>query len=129
PQSLGAGGAYTSIADDQSAFFLNPAGISRHAQERKLYFSTNFHDRIKDWQLSGGFIDGITEDPLHFGFLFNTVRTGDYKKDEYILAPSLNLRNIVLIGVTNRIVKFNSSPGTPDTWEFAADAGVLIFPL
>jgi len=127
PKSLGAGGAYVSIVDDDSAFQLNPGGISRHAESRSLIFHSTFVEKASSWALGGAVIDGLTEDPLHWGFQFNTVHTEKLKMEYYNLASSYNFRDFILIGVTNQLTKFHHSALTSNPLIFTMSAGVLIF--
>lgn len=128
PQSLGAAHAYTSVVDDQSALTLNPAGLSRHSKNRLVFTSGGIQgDDFDDWQFSAGFIDGKTEDPLHFGFAFNSLRTDARKMDEYRLATSFNWENLLLVGLGNTFTNFNRAALTSEKWAYSIDAGALLF--
>lgn len=126
-RSLGAGGAYTSIAEDFYAFGKNPAGLSRNAEQRKLGVQNFFANRVKDWSLQAGLIDGITEDPLHWGFYFHTTHTRDLRWDQYALGTSYNYENLVLVGISHRLSKFGRSRLARDMWAYGGQAGVLAF--
>ncbi len=136
PRSLGVSGAYRAIADDASAFETNPAGISRHSEYRRLYASSRFYSLDKtdagdslNWGLNTSIIDGITEDPLHWGFSFDTTRSNPLKLQKYSLATSLNIKNIVLVGLGHRFFQFNRTIAFTPEWIFGMDLGVLAFPL
>ncbi|PIR23604.1 MAG: hypothetical protein COV44_01860 [Deltaproteobacteria bacterium CG11_big_fil_rev_8_21_14_0_20_45_16] len=127
PRSLGAAGSYITFADDQSAFTANPAGISRHSEYRKIFLGQHFVDGWKDWALQAAVIDGKTEDPLHWGFSFNTVHTNLERKDRYSLGLSFNWRNLFLIGFTNDLFNFGNKTLTNDEWSYGMNFGTLIF--
>ena len=126
-RAMAVSGAYASIADDASAFMTNPAGISRHAEERKLFFGTRFYDGFKRWGLNAAVIDGITEDPLHWGFKFDTTRTQELQREFYSFATSYSFKNVVLLGINHHFDVFRETPLNQSKWLFALDAGVLIF--
>ncbi|MDB5038354.1 MAG: hypothetical protein JWQ35_1882 [Bacteriovoracaceae bacterium] len=116
------------IADDQSAFNINPAGISRNSEYRRLYLNSRIYNDFKHWGLNAALIDGITEEPIQWGFLFDTTRTLAIKKEQYVFASSYNWKNYVLIGTTAKFTQFNRSLNYTPTWLFATDAGLLFFP-
>lgn len=126
-RSLGNAGAYTAIADDPTAFVLNPAGLSRNAGYRRIYFNGRFYRDFKHWGLNASLIDGMTEDPIHWGFRFDTTRTLELKREQYIFASSYSFRNIVMVGTNTRITQFNRSTNFDPAWIFTMDAGVLGF--
>lgn len=134
PRALGAGGAYMAIADDSSAFSTNPAGISRTAEYRRIYVSSRFYRldssaqaKGSQWGLQSSVIDGITEDPIHWGFNFDTTRTAPTKRQKYELATSIDFKNLILIGLTHRFSQYNRTPTNSASWVFTMDAGVLAF--
>ncbi len=126
--SLGSGGAYTSIADDESAFYLNAAGTARRMNGRQIFVHNHFLDGAKKWNLKAGFIDGITEAPLTFGFLFSTLNTAERKKDDYIANTSFNWENYAMIGLSHHILRLRQARTTSSKWAYGLDSGVLIFP-
>lgn len=127
PRSLGAAGSYISFSDDQSAFSQNPAGLSRHSENRKIFLSNHFVDGWKNWALQGAVIDGKTEDPLHWGFSFNSVHTDLERKDRYSLGLSFNWKNLFLVGLTNDLFNFGNASLTTDEWSYGMNFGALAF--
>ncbi len=126
-RSLGVGGAYVSIADDLSAFSLNPAGLSRNSENRMLAFDNRYVNRFRNWALQGAIIDGKTEDPLHWGFHFNIVETDIVEMDQYTLGLSYSYENYILVGISQRLTNFDTSGMTRDVWIYTMNAGGLWF--
>lgn len=131
-RSLGVAGAYRSISDDQSAFFVNPAGISRNKENRYFFVSSDFvgsgmSGGKADFALKGGVIDGKTEDPLHWGFLFNGVHTDLERKDFYVLSSSINFEGFLMIGTSSKLINFGNARNTQDQWAYALDLGIMVF--
>lgn len=52
PQSLN--GAYTALADDSSAVFLNPAGIAQNNKLQASVFYTNLFPDVSEWNMQSG---------------------------------------------------------------------------
>lgn len=136
-RSLGAGGAYTSIADDASAFALNPAGIARHPGPRRVFLRNHQlltkradgSKNAKQWNLAAGHTGGATEEPLHFGFQFQTMNSDARDLERYTLGLAYSFRNFVLLGTTNNFTNFNSAATTRDRWTYDLNVGLLIFPV
>ncbi len=129
PTGIGAAAATTSIADGSSAFNLNPAGLSRHSERRFFDVHSKFFQKRpkENWSVGGSVIDGKTEDPLHWGFRFNSVHTERIKRDTYDLALSFNFKNIVLAGISNQLSDFDRALETPERWTYSMNAGLLLF--
>lgn len=126
-RGLGVAGAHTAIADDSSAFSVNPAGLSRNAEYRRVFANSRFYKDFKHWGLNAGIIDGITEDPIHWGFRFDSTRTQELKRNQYVFASSYGFRNIILFGTNTRFHQFNRTSTITPRWIFGMDAGVLGF--
>jgi len=122
-RSLGVAGAYTAIADDRSSFYLNPAGLSRFAEKRSLSFQGGSRERWKNWSLGASFVDGITEDPLQWGFSFDTTSFPALRQDRYSLATSFRLWDFFRLGVVHHLVYLGRSF---DDWFYQLDAGAII---
>jgi hypothetical protein len=126
-RSLGAAGAYTAIVDGASAFNLNPAGLSRNAQYRRLYIDSRFYKDFRHWGLKTALIDGVTEDPVHWGFLFDTTHTRELKKEQYVVSASSGFKDIIFFGTSTRFTHFRESPAATSQWMFSIDTGLLAF--
>lgn len=129
PASLGAGGAYASIVDDESAFFQNPAGTGRNINRRQIFAENHFLNAANRWNLKAGFIDGVTEAPFTFGFLFSTLHTIERKKEDYIANTSINWDNFIMIGLSHHLLRMREALRTRSKWAFGLDAGILAFPF
>jgi hypothetical protein len=122
-RSLGAAGAYAPIADDLSAFYLNPAGLSRNSESRIFAMGATALENTKDnFGLRAALIDGKTEDPLHWGFLFNMAQTESRRFYDYILASSYSYQGFLMIGIQNRISSFELPT---DKTVFSVSVGAL----
>ncbi len=122
-RSLGAAGAYSPIADDLSAFYLNPAGLSRNSESRIFAMGgTALENTKKNFGLHAALIDGKTEDPLHWGFLFNMAKTDSRRFYDYILASSYSYQGFLMLGIQNRISSFELPT---DKTAFSISVGAL----
>ncbi len=132
-QSLGAGGAYTAIAEGASAFGLNPAGLARFRSERRIFGENHFlvdqgrWKRRTNWRI--GFSDTKTEDPLGFGFLASSLLLPERRRESFHLVPSLNIRDIVFVALGHEIIHVRRNPAQEKYWAFALNPGILVFPL
>ncbi len=122
-RSLGAAGAYSSIADDSSAFYLNPAGLSRNSEARLFATTGTFLENTRDnFGITAALMDGKTEDPLHWGFLFNMARTESRRFYDYVLASSYSYDGFLMVGIQNRLSSFELPS---DKTAFSISAGAL----
>lgn len=127
-KSFGAAGAYVSFADDSSAFTLNSAGISRNLEERSLGASYRIFKKRRDFGFRAFVIDGKTENPLGWGFLFDWARTREDWHQDYRLGLSFNYKNILMIGSSSVFSRYSpTSVTTRDYWQYANDFGALAF--
>lgn len=126
-RSLGAAGAYASIADDESSFYLNPAGLARLVKQRKLSIQSRILTRAKDFGLLASVIDGKTEAPLSWGFAFNWARTEEDWHQDFILDTAYNYKNFIMVGLQSKFSNFNTALFTKDFWLYSVDGGVLAF--
>lgn len=126
-RSLGCAGAYSAIADGSSSLWLNPAGLSRNAENRLFFAQNHFVNDTKNWALGISLIDGKTEDPLHWGFLFDTVHTQEIEKDLFALGTSAGFFDTIFVGLTSRLVNYNRAQLTPERWAYSTDFGALAF--
>lgn len=131
PESLGMAGTARAIAADQSAFFENPAGLSRHSKHRVFVSDysllTGLGSSGADWALKAGVIDGITEDPLHWGFLYSGVHTDLQRKDRYVFSSSFNYEDFLMLGVSSKVIRFGNASVTSRDWVYGIDLGALVF--
>lgn len=127
PRSLGAGSAYVAVADDESAFFQNSAGISRNLEQRRLSARASAMSRVRDFDFSASVIDAKTENPLSWGFDFNWARTRDEWFQDFALATAFNYRNFIMVGSQSKFTNFNTAAVTKDYWLFSVDFGALAF--
>lgn len=132
PKSLGAAGAYRSIADDPSTFYTNPAGLARHQENRFVFLSgdvvpTGLGGGKKDYVVQAGLLDGKTEKPLAWGFSFAGVHTDTNRKDFYTFDSAFNFENFFLIGLSNSIINFGTRTRTEDQWAYSLGVGIMAF--
>lgn len=126
--SLGVANAVTSIASHTSAFYFNPAGISRHSEYRLVSASPRFIESADNFGVQAAVIDGKTEDPLHWGFSYNFARSESVARfHDFVLGTSYNFNNRVLIGVGQRLTNFDRRALTPEKWTYGINAGALVF--
>ena len=127
-RSFGAAGAYTSFADDSSAFNLNPAGLGRNLEERSLGASYRLYEKRRDFGLRAYVIDSKTENPLSWGFLFDWARTREDWHQDYRLGLSFNYKNYLMIGSSSVMSRYATSTiTTRNYWQYANDVGALAF--
>ncbi len=120
--------AETAIAADASAFYFNPAGLSRHSEYRLLSVSQRFVSELDNFGIQAAVIDSKTEDPLHWGFLFNFARDKLAARfQDYAFVTSYNYQNFILLGVGQRFSNFDQRTQTPDKWTYGLNAGLLLF--
>lgn len=74
-RAVGMGGAFTGLANDESALFYNPAGITGFEEER---FILGYHNYFTDMQ-SGfvGYVKSLSE-TKSIGFYINYLNYGDF---------------------------------------------------
>jgi hypothetical protein len=126
-RSLGAAGAYAGFGDDASGLFSHPAGIGRFVSARHASFSSRFLSKAKNYSLMPALIDGRTEDPLTWGFAASIVRTGDEKRENYILGTSYNFNNRVLIGFNSELGHHRQAALTQSLWIYSGDVSASLF--
>ncbi|MFA5790777.1 MAG: hypothetical protein WC976_07095 [Caldisericia bacterium] len=144
PQSLG--GAYTALADDASAVFLNPAGIAQSNKLQALIYYTNMFPDVSEWNIqSGGMSTSFaTYGNVYFGVGYAglLIDKGFYKETmTSIPAAYTFFKNENTAAHLGMSVKFLSigygsdiedySQGDPvfekkTTTKFSADLGALI---
>ena len=133
-RAIGMGGAFTTVADDASAIFWNPAGLAsiRH-QELMGSHARPYHDAVRDsyaafllplspnlaaaldWSNSGVDDDGL-----------------DWGENRFDLAVSANISPVVALGVNGKLITTGTTWGGVDYGSgtgFGLDAGVLVKPM
>lgn len=126
--SLGLGGATTAVADGADAFYKNPAGLSRKSEYRYMHLGNRFIDNFRNWGVMGGFIDGKTQEPLAWGFLFNYARSKrEARFQDYSLATSYGFSHVLMIGLGHRLSNYDRAQFTPNRWVYSLNPGVLLF--
>jgi len=126
PRSLGVGEATVSSADDTSAFVVNPAGLSRHASIRRLSGHGFIQRKPSHYNVSGAFIDGVTEDPLHWGFRFQHQSSALSKFQDYGLGLSSQWGEHILFGTSQHLQHFKTTARHQKTWAYTWHAGLLL---
>jgi len=79
-RAVAMGGAFTGLADDESALYYNPAGIAQF--ETKRYIAT-YHNYFADMQ-SGflGFVKPLTPDKTYLGIYLTYLNYGDFTETD-----------------------------------------------
>ena len=126
PRSLGVAEAVVAAADDAAAFVVNPAGISRHASQRRLALNGHFEEKANEYNISTSVLDGLTEDPLHWGFRFQHESSGLSKFQDYALGLSSAFNRYLMLGTSQHLSHFGKTLQTQKMWAYTFHAGALI---
>ena len=115
-RAVGMGGAFTGLADDESALYYNPAGLVSFEERR---FIAEYHNYFAGLQSGfAGYVHPLTEDAaygiqvsyLNYGEFIQTDRTGNvegtFGGGDFMLAGSFALKRSqeFMIGVTAKFI-------------------------
>jgi hypothetical protein len=118
---LGLAGAYTAIADDAAAIFMNPAGL---AQRRAYTVDINYQtDKVPDSKLSGISIIDSQTTSLAVGLAYYKMERDYYpalsdKEEAFALALSEMYSPNLFIGLTYKYLKQRHDTKNDDTGDF-----------
>ncbi len=125
PEALGMAGSFVSVADDSSNFYQNPAGLGRIVGKRRVSSDVRFKEKFKEFGVHVSLMDGKTQEPLAWGFAFNTARTDYEKFYDYAVASSFSFMRMFHFGAQTSFTNFNTAEVTDDRWIISGDLGGL----
>lgn len=136
-KALGMGGAFTSIADDATAVYYNPAGLSLLEYQEltfmhmDLFEGTNFN--FGSWAASVNPNLGIGIGYMRIGTdeltrmqNFVPMGTFDYSQSQILFSVGAKASDKVSVGATIKAV--NQEIDTESDWATGVDAGIILIP-
>ena len=97
-RAVSMGGAFTGLADDESALYYNPAGIASYEQKRFIAGYLNYFDDIQSGFL--GYIKPIKQDKIILGFHISYLNYGEFFETDSVgnLLGNFSGGDLVLAG-------------------------------
>jgi len=133
PRAIGMGGAFTSLADDPSALFWNPAGLVRIGHQEfsvshANLFGSDIRDNLASFVLPLSENEALALDWYHSGFDDNELTFGE---NRVTLGAALKVRSWLLAGVGGKLVTRSTGLDQQDISSgrgFGLDLGLLATP-
>ena len=97
-RAVSMGGAFTGLANDESALYYNPAGIASFEQERFIAGYHNYFDDIQSGFL--GYIKPVNQEKIFLGFHISYLNYGEFFETDSVgnLLGNFSGSDLVLAG-------------------------------